>query len=141
MANEKSAGDNKCPAEYYKALLDYGDLLTFFCEMMDEYCESGSFPQGDIASGPPPNLTALANGYRMADKTWNWNQNFVEIFDPKLLIPRAILKELADGSNGVRYAEWDVARLVLLPKNGVLALFRRGKCVVDTASKISRRCA
>jgi hypothetical protein len=26
--------------------------------MMNEYWESGSNPQGDIASGPPPNLAA-----------------------------------------------------------------------------------
>jgi hypothetical protein len=25
--------------------------------MMNEFWKSGSFPQGDIASGPPPNLS------------------------------------------------------------------------------------
>jgi hypothetical protein len=43
----------------------------------------------------------------MADLTWDWKHNFVEIFDPALLIPRDEVEELADDSNGMRYAEWD----------------------------------
>jgi hypothetical protein len=97
--------------------------------MMNEYWESCSVPQGDIASGPLPNLTvpttklaakngwrisfqqenkkrpgsaswrryeayknctttiaALAYGCIMAGLTWDWKLNFVEIFDPTLLI-------------------------------------------------------
>jgi hypothetical protein len=40
--------------------------------MMNEYSESGSFPQGDMASGPPPNQTvptiklAAKNGRRIS---------------------------------------------------------------------------
>jgi hypothetical protein len=72
MTNGKSAVDSKCPAEYYKALLDDKELLNFLCEMMNEAWESGSFLQGDIASGPPSNLTvpitklAAKNGWRIS---------------------------------------------------------------------------
>jgi hypothetical protein len=55
-----------------------------------------------------------------------------------LLIPRDDVEELADDSNGIRYAEWNNARLVLLPKNGDLSLCKnwRGICLLDIASKI-----
>jgi hypothetical protein len=74
----------------------------------------------------------------MADLTWDWKHNYVEIFDPALLIPRDEVEELADDSNGMRYAEWDIARLVLLPKNGDLSLCKnwRGICLLDISSKI-----
>jgi hypothetical protein len=29
-------------------------------------------------------MAALANGCKMADLTWDWKHNFVEIFDPTL---------------------------------------------------------
>jgi hypothetical protein len=72
MTYGKSAGDSKCPAEYCKAFVDDKELLKFLCEMMNEYWESGSFPQGGIASCPPPNLTvptmnlAAKNGWRIS---------------------------------------------------------------------------
>jgi hypothetical protein len=50
MTNGKSAGNSKCPADYYKALLDDKELLNFLCEMMYEYWESGIYPQGDKSS-------------------------------------------------------------------------------------------
>jgi hypothetical protein len=37
MANVESAGDSKCPAEYYKALVDGKELLKFLYEMLNEY--------------------------------------------------------------------------------------------------------
>jgi hypothetical protein len=37
MTNGKSAGESKCPAEYYKVLLGDKELLKFLCEMMNEY--------------------------------------------------------------------------------------------------------
>jgi hypothetical protein len=72
MANGKSAGYSKCPAEYYKVLLGDKELLKFLCEVIIIYWESYNFPQGDIASGPPPNLTvptmklAAKNGWRIS---------------------------------------------------------------------------
>jgi hypothetical protein len=41
--------------------------------MMDEYWESGSFPQGDIASGPPSNLALLT--IKLAAKR-SWRRSF-----------------------------------------------------------------
>jgi hypothetical protein len=38
-------------------------------------------------------VAALANGCTMADLTWDWKHNFVEIFDHTLLIPRDIVEE------------------------------------------------
>jgi hypothetical protein len=74
----------------------------------------------------------------MAYLTWDWKHNIVKIFGPTLLIPRDEVEESADDSNGMRYAEWDIARLVLLPKNGDLSLCKnwRGICLLDIASKI-----
>jgi hypothetical protein len=74
----------------------------------------------------------------MDDLTWDWEDNIVYIFGPMNLIPRDEVEELAGDSNGMRYAEWDVARLVLLTKNGDLSQCknRRGICVLDIASKI-----
>ena len=45
---------------------------------------------------------------------------------------------LTDDSKGLRYAEWDVAKLVLLQKKGDLSLCKnwRGICLLDVASKI-----
>jgi hypothetical protein len=50
----------------------------------------------------------------------------------------AELGPLADDSTGLRYCEWDVARLVLLPKKGDLSFCKnwRGICLLDVASKI-----
>jgi hypothetical protein len=39
-----------------------------------------------------------------------------KIFHPALLIPRDEVEESAGDSNGMRYAEWDIARLVLTLK-------------------------
>jgi hypothetical protein len=66
------------------------------------------------------------------------DKNFIDIFDPTLLIPRDKVEESADDSNGKRYAKWDVARLILLPKNGDLSLRKnlRGICLLDIASKV-----
>jgi hypothetical protein len=75
----------------------------------------------------------------MADLTWDLKHNFVEIFDPALLVlPRDEVEVLADDSNRMRYAEWDIARLVLFPKNGDLSLCKnwRGICQLDITSKI-----
>jgi hypothetical protein len=78
----------------------------------------------------------------MADLTRDWKQNFVEIFDPMLLIQRAEVEEsaeeLADDANGMKYAEWDVARLVLLPRMVTFYCVRSsaGICLLDIASKI-----
>jgi hypothetical protein len=73
--NGESAVDSKCPVEYYKALRDDKELLNFLCEMMNEYWESGSFPQGDIASGPPPYLTVLT--IKLAAKN-GWRHRFIK---------------------------------------------------------------
>jgi hypothetical protein len=78
----------------------------------------------------------------MADLTWGWKYNFVEIFDSTLLIPRDKVEKLADDSNGTRCAEWDIARLVLLPKNGDLSCVSTGVESVHSTlpQRYSRRC-
>jgi hypothetical protein len=47
-------------AEYYKALLEDRELPYCLGEVMNEYWESSSASQGDIASGSPPYLAAPA---------------------------------------------------------------------------------
>ncbi len=63
---------------------------------------------------------------------------FVEVFNPVLAQGSAVLGPIADDSQGLRYAEWDVAKLVLLPKKGDMSLCKnwRGICLLDIASKI-----
>jgi hypothetical protein len=63
---------------------------------------------------------ALECGCLRADLEWDWKRGFVEVFDPALLQGRAEPGLIADVSQGLRYAEWDVAKLVLLPKKGDL---------------------
>ena len=77
-------------------------------------------------------------GCSRADLGWDWERGFVEVFDPVLLRGRAEPGPIADDSQGLRYAEWDVAKLVLLPKKGDLSLCKnwRGICLLDVASKI-----
>jgi hypothetical protein len=67
----------------------------------------------------------------------DWKHDFVEIFGRTLLIPRDGVEESANDSSGMRDAEWDIARMVLLPKNGDLSLCKnwRGICLLDIASK------
>jgi hypothetical protein len=81
---------------------------------------------------------ALECGCLRADLEWDWKRGFVEVFDPALLQGRAEPGPIADDSRGLRYAEWDVAKLVLLPKKGDLSLCKnwRGICLLDVASKI-----
>jgi hypothetical protein len=81
---------------------------------------------------------ALECGCLRADLEWDWKRGFVEVFDPALLQGRAEPGPIADDSQGLRYAEWDVAKLVLLPKKGDLSLCKnwRGICLLDVASKI-----
>jgi hypothetical protein len=55
--------------------------------------------------------TGFFRDYAHAVLLWDWKHNFVDIFDPTLLIPRDKVEESADDSSGMRYAEWDVARL------------------------------
>ena len=45
---------------------------------------------------------------------------------------------MVDDSQGLRYAEWDIAKLELLPTKGDLSLCSnwRGICLLDIASKI-----
>jgi hypothetical protein len=43
--------------------------------------------------------------------------HFDETFDPLLLISRAEVYELAEGSDGIRFAEWELAIFAILPKN------------------------
>ena len=80
----------------------------------------------------------VACGCLRADLEWDWKRGFVEVFDPALLQGRAEPGPIADDSRGLRYAEWDVAKLVLLPKKGDLSLCKnwRGICLLDVASKI-----
>ena len=82
--------------------------------------------------------TALACGCRRTDLTWDWKHGFVEVFDSALPLDREAPGMLADDTTGMRYAEWDVARLVLLPKKGDLSLCKnwRGICLLDVTSKI-----
>ena len=59
------------------------------------------------------------------------------LHDP-VLEPRDEPGPLRDDSEGLTYAEWDVARLKLLPKKGDLSLCKnwRGICLLDVASKV-----
>lgn len=81
---------------------------------------------------------AIASGCLRADLTWDWKHGFVEVFNPVLAQGRVELGPIPDDSQGLRYAEWDVAKLVLLPKKGDLSLCKnwRGICLLDIASKI-----
>ena len=81
---------------------------------------------------------ALACGCRRLDLTWDWKHGFVEVFDSALPLDREAPGPIADDTTGMRYAEWDVARLVLLPKRGDLSLCKnwRGICLLDVTSKI-----
>ncbi len=81
---------------------------------------------------------ALECGCLRADLKWDWEHGFVEVFDPALLQGRVEPGPIADDTRGLRYAEWDVAKLVLLPKKGDLSLCKnwRGICLLDVASKI-----
>ena len=64
------------------------------------------------------------------------------MFDPASEHGFAGIGPFADDTTGLRYTEWDVARLVLLPKKGDLSFCKnwRGICLLDVASKIFRRC-
>ena len=81
---------------------------------------------------------ALRCGCLRADLKWDWERGFVEVLDPALLQGRVEPGPIADDARGLRYAEWDVAKLVLLPKKGDLSLCKnwRGICLLDVASKI-----
>jgi hypothetical protein len=71
----------------------------------------------------------------MADLIWDWKHNFVQNLALRSLISRDEVEALTDDSNGMRYADWNVARLVVLPKNGDLSLCKnwRGIYLLDTA--------
>ena len=99
---------------------------------------SASWSRYEAYKGCTTTTAALACGCTMADLNWDWKHNFVEIFDPALSVSRVEPGQLADDSAGMKYAEWDVARLVLLPKKGDLSLRKnwRGICLLDIASKI-----
>jgi hypothetical protein len=57
-------------------------------------------------------------------------------FGYAFLIPRDQSGESDDDADGIRYAEWDIARLVLLPKSINLFTCKkwRGVCLRDIAS-------
>ena len=52
---------------------------------------------------------AIASGCLRADLTWDWKNEFVEVFNLVLAQGRAELGPIADDSQGLRYAEWDVS--------------------------------
>ena len=81
---------------------------------------------------------ALSSGCKREDLIWDWQRGYVTVFDPASEHGFAELGPLADDSTGLRYGEWDVARLVLLPKKGDLSFCKnwRGICLLDVASKI-----
>ena len=165
MANNKSAGATLCPAEYYKALASDSSAKNFLCEVVNGFWKSGSFPQGDIPLGPPPDIStptmalavehgwkieyqqinpkqpgsdswrryelyknctttaeALECGCTTADLKWDWKRGFFKVFDPQSTTHRIVSELLPDDSQGLRFEEWDVAKLVLLPKKGEVSL-------------------
>ena len=181
MPNGKSAGEANCPAEYFKTLQEDPSTRKYLRDVVNGMWKTGSFPIGEIPSGPQPELAeatmelAIAKGWRIsfrqanpknpttkswarykaykgcgttqaallsgckkADLTWDWKHGYVTVFDPASEQGFAELGPLADDSTGLRYSEWDVARLVLLPKKGDLSFCKnwRGICLLDVASKI-----
>ena len=83
---------------------------------------SASWSRYEVYKGCTTTTAALACGCSMAHLIWDRKHNFVEIFDPALSVSHVELGQLADDSAGIKYSEWDVACLVLLPKKGDLSL-------------------
>ncbi len=57
MGNGKAGGDEKLPAEYWKALMGDQLLLGYLVEVMDVYWKSGSYPESVATfthAGPTP---------------------------------------------------------------------------------------
>ena len=81
---------------------------------------------------------AIESGCLRADLVFDWKHKYVEVFNPAILQGCVEPGPMVDDSQGLRYAEWDKAKLVLLPKKGDLSLCKnlRGICLLDIASKI-----
>ena len=99
---------------------------------------SASWDRYEAYKGCTTSAAALALGCRRADLTYDWKHGFLEIFNPANVCDRAEPGPRSDDSEGLKFVEWDVARLVLLPKKGDLSLAKnwRGICLLDVASKI-----
>jgi hypothetical protein len=186
LGNNKSGGDGKCPAEYFKALHTDPEASQYIKDIIDFYWKSGSWPGGYVPpyERPPPTelppdpLKAIdfltANDWRISfapnphkagsqvgvkyDKVAASSSIAEALFSgatrkqlskrlrDKQLIPHDPADEpdlsdnapLNDDGSRVVYPEWEVARLMLLPKKGDLSLCKnwRGICLLDIASKI-----
>ena len=81
---------------------------------------------------------AMEMGCRSADLPFDWKRGYLKLHDPALDQGREERGPLTDDSEGLMYAEWSAARLVLLPKKGDLSLCKnwRGICLLDVASKL-----
>lgn len=74
--NGKSAGDARCPAEYYKALEADPATKVFLLEVVNSYWRTGGFPgDGAVPDGPPPDLAAPTIALAKANEwTISWQQ-------------------------------------------------------------------
>ena len=76
MGTNKSGGDAKCPAEYYKALEDDEDTRQYLREVICEYWTSGSFealvqelePEPQPIPPEPPPQRRFSRQTRLSDE-------------------------------------------------------------------------
>ena len=63
---------------------------------------------------------AIESGCRRANLDFDWKHKYAEVFNSAILQRCVEPGPMVDDSQGLRYAEWDIAKLVLLPKKGDL---------------------
>jgi hypothetical protein len=144
LGNDKSAADADCPAEYYKAMEHDAETKKYIRIISAKFWKSGSYQPPELEPEPePPPVDARPKRRRELSK-----QALIAIANAKVSkappapapaeVPELPPKEADADRDGVRWPEWLVARLKLLPKKGDLGLCKnwRGICLLDIASKI-----